>query len=93
VSWEKMRAVFGEPLVGKLAKYDPSAEKHVYPRYARVDDIRKMLEVEEMPADVLYGVVLDWCAKATDVREAAVAAREALAAAAAAAAEAEAAEE
>lgn len=65
----------------KVKAYDPANPKNAYPRYARVDDMRKMLDFEESPADGngLFGVVFEWCSKAVDVREAAVAAREAAA--------------
>ena len=90
VNWEKMRKFFDASLAAKIKKYDPSSEKNAYPRYARVEDMRRMLEVEEMPTEALYTAVFDWCTKATDCREAAVVAREAAAEAAAAAAAAEA---
>jgi hypothetical protein len=71
-------------LMPKVKTYDPANPKNSYPRYARVDDMRKMLDFEDPPSEALFGVVLEWCAKAVDVREAAVAAREAAAEAVAA---------
>lgn len=86
VNWEKMRKVFTPKLLKTLKNYDPSSEKNAYPRYARVEEMRRMLEIEELPPDAMYSAILDWSNKATDVREAAVAAREAEAEAEAAAA-------
>lgn len=93
VNWERMRKSFDDKLVAKLKKYDPSSEANAYPRYARVEEIRRLLEIEELPTETLYNVLLEWATKATDVREAAVAARAAAAEAAAALAAAEAEEE
>ena len=86
VNWEKMRQLFGPPLVAKLAAYDPASEKNVYPRYARVEGMRRLLEVdaEALAAEgPLFAAALDLATKAVDVREAAVVAREAADAAAA----------
>jgi hypothetical protein len=86
VNWDKMRRLFGPALVAKLAAHDPASAKHVYPRYARVDDLRRLLEVDaELVAaeGPVFAAALDVAAKAVDVRGAAVAAREAADAAAA----------
>jgi len=85
VHWGKMRKLIApKVLMSKVKSYDPASPKNIYPRYARVDDMRRMLEIEDLPSEALYGVVHEWCTTATDVREAAVLAREAAAEAAAA---------
>jgi len=93
VNWEKMRKVFVPQLLKTLKLYDPSSEKNVYPRYARVEEMKRMLEIDELPQEALYGVLFELCNKATEVRETAVATREARAEAEAAAKAAEEADE
>ena len=77
-------------LLATVAAYKPQDEANVYPKYARVDEMRTMLEVPEMPAEALYGTaIIDFITAATDLRESATTARKEREAAAKEAAEAE----
>ncbi len=49
MNWERMRLTFDASLLAKLRSYDPASDKAVYPRYARVEDLRKLLEIDEAP--------------------------------------------
>lgn len=77
----------------RAAAYDPTSNLDAVPKdYAKVENVRKLLEVEEDVAaeGPLFPCVVDFVTKALDAREAAVASRDAEAAAKKAAEEAEA---
>ena len=89
VNWEKMRACFeGEEFLAKVDSFDAEAADATYPKYARVEAMRALITIEEMPADPFYATaIVDFITAALDVRESAVVYKAAVAEAAAAAAE------
>ena len=94
VNWEKMRLCFAgdaADFLSKVDSYKPDAEGISYGKYARVQEIKALVALEEMPSsDPLYSVaILDFVNTATEVRESASECRRAEAEAAAAEAEAE----